>query len=140
MDSLTKKQRSYNMSMIKSKDTKPEIIVRKFLHKIGYRFRIHKKSLPGKPDIYIKKLNLVIFVHGCFWHDHGCTLSNSPKTNSEYWKNKFKINKNRDKLNINNLKNLGYNVAIIWECNIRNNSHRIETFLQGILKDFQFLK
>ena len=100
--------RSRNMSAIKSKNTKPEIIVRKLLHSMGYRFRLHKKDLPGSPDIVLPKYKTVIFVHGCFWHrHHNCKFATTPKTRTEFWENKFKENIERDIKNQNKLKNLG---------------------------------
>ena len=92
MDNLTKEQRSKNMSRIRSKNTKPEVIFRKKLHSLGYRYSLHKKELPGKPDLYLKKYNLAIFIHGCFWHQHGCRYSVIPKSNIKYWEFKLKNN------------------------------------------------
>ena len=113
--------RSRNMSAIKSKNTKPEIIVRKLLHSMGYRFRLHKKDLPGSPDIVLPKYKTVIFVHGCFWHrHHNCKFATTPKTRTEFWENKFKENIERDIKNQNKLKNLGWKSRIIWECEIKD--------------------
>ena len=97
MDNLEKHVRSKIMASIKSKNTQPEITVRKILHSYGFRFTLHKKSLPGKPDLYFRKYNLALFVHGCFWHQHNCEKNKNPRTNSEYWKEKFKKNIERDK-------------------------------------------
>ncbi len=103
------------------KNTKPEIAVRKWLHRNGFRFRIHVKDLPGCPDIVLKKYKLVIFVHGCFWHQHeDCKYAKIPKENVEYWENKFKKNIFRDRKNINDLSTLGWNVAVIWDCQIKD--------------------
>ena len=121
VDNLTKDQRSKNMSRIRSKNTKPEMIVRKKLHSLGYRYRLHKKELPGKPDIFLKKFNLAIFINGCFWHQHDCKRNKSPQTNSAFWKDKFKKNKERDKKNIFKLKEMGIRTYIIWECELKNN-------------------
>ena len=97
-DHLTKEQRSANMSRIRSKDTKPEIVFRKRLHSLGYRYSLHKKDLPGKPDLYLRKYNLAIFIHGCFWHRHkGCSRCTFPSQNKEYWSAKFKKNVEHDK-------------------------------------------
>ena len=105
------------MSRIRSKDTAPEIRVRSMLHKAGYRFRLHVKDLPGKPDIVLPKYKTVIFVHGCFWHRHkGCSKATTPSTNSEYWKKKFQRNVERDKQDQAELKKLGWKVIVIWEC------------------------
>ena len=109
------------MAAIKSKDTKPEIAVRKLLHSLGYRFRLHRKDLPGSPDIVLPKYKTVIFVHGCFWHRHeNCKYATTPKTRVEFWENKFKANVKRD-LEINEkIKNIGWQSLVIWECDTRN--------------------
>ncbi|QAB15193.1 very short patch repair endonuclease [Hydrogenovibrio thermophilus] len=121
VDSLTAEKRSWNMSRISNKDTKPELIVRKLLHKNGYRFRLHRKDLPGKPDLVLPKYKTVIFVHGCFWHMHeGCKDAGIPKTRTEFWKKKLEENVKRDKKNIQLLKKLGWNVIIVWECETHN--------------------
>jgi DNA mismatch endonuclease, patch repair protein len=121
-DVHNKKTRSYNMSRIKSKNTKPEMLVRKFLFSKGFRFRLHDKKLPGKPDIVLKKYNTVIFVHGCFWHGHGgCKYFVVPKTRTEWWVNKINRNKEVDKKTLRELKKLGYRVIQIWECDLRSN-------------------
>ncbi len=121
MDRLSRSRRSWNMSRIRSKDTKPELFVRSTLHRLGYRFRLHKKGLPGRPDIVLKKHNTVIFVHGCFWHRHSnCKEASRPKTNSQFWENKIKRNIERDRNRLKQLKELGWNVVIIWECELKN--------------------
>lgn len=115
-----KETRSYNMSRISGKDTKPEMIVRKFLHSNGFRFRLHVKDLPGKPDIVLPKYNTIIFVHGCYWHAHeGCKYFKIPKTRTEWWKNKLYSNKERDEGNIKELKEIGWKVIVIWECKLK---------------------
>ena len=120
-DYKVSKSRSKNMSAIKSKNTKPEIIVRKFLHSKGYRFRIHRKDLPGSPDIVLPKYKTVVFVHGCFWHRHeGCKYKTMPKTRKEFWENKFNQNIKRDKNNFKELEKLNWKVFVIWECQIKN--------------------
>ena len=114
-------QRSRNMSAIKSKNTKPEIAVRKLLHSMGYRFRLHRKDLPGSPDILLPKYKTVIFVHGCFWHRHeNCKYASNPKTRVEFWNKKFKDNILRDITNQERLKSLGLKSKIIWECETKN--------------------
>ena len=114
-------QRSRNMSAIKSKNTKPEIKVRKILHSMGYRFRLHRKDLPGSPDIVLPKYKTVIFVHGCFWHRHeNCKYASNPKTRKEFWENKFKTNVKRDKEIQEKIKNIGWKSVVIWECEVRN--------------------
>ncbi len=114
--------RSYNMSRIRSGNTKPELLVRKYLFAQGFRYRLHEKSLPGKPDIVLKKYNTVIFVHGCFWHAHeGCRYFVVPKTRTEWWTNKLEGNVQKDKRNISQLKKAGWKVIIIWECKLKKN-------------------
>jgi DNA mismatch endonuclease (patch repair protein) len=109
------------MSKIKGKDTKPELIVRRFLFKNGFRYRLNVKSLPGKPDIVLPKYNSVIFVHGCFWHGHSnCKYFVIPQTRTDWWLTKIKANQERDKMNENKLRNLGYKVFIVYECQLRN--------------------
>ena len=110
-------QRSRNMSAIKSKNTKPEIKVRKILHSMGYRFRLHRKDLPGSPDIVLPKYKTIIFVHGCFWHRHeNCKYASNPKTRKEFWESKFKANVKRDKEIQEKIKNIGWLSVVIWEC------------------------
>lgn len=112
--------RSFNMSQIKSKDTKPEILVRKFLFAKGFRYRLHVKTLPGKPDIVFPKLKTVIFVHGCFWHGHqNCPLFILPKTRTEWWQNKINRNKKTDERNADNLLQLGWTVLTIFGCELK---------------------
>ena len=109
------------MSRIKSGNTKPEMIVRSLLHRMGYRFRLHRKDLPGKPDIVLPKYKTLIFVHGCFWHMHkGCKRSNIPKTNKEYWGPKLKRNKENDEKNKKKLLKCGWKVITVWECKVKD--------------------
>ena len=113
--------RSKNMSAIKSKNTKPEVEVRKLLHSMGFRFRLHKKDLPGSPDIVLPKYKTVIFVHGCFWHRHqNCKYASNPKTRVDFWNKKFKDNIERDIKNQEKLKSFGWKSKIIWECETKN--------------------
>ena len=119
MDVHTQKQRSYNMSQIKCKNTKPEIIIRKWLWSEGYRYRLHYKGLPGKPDIVFSKLKKVIFVNGCFWHKHNCKYFKWPKTNEKFWKVKINENVKRDQKNHQSLLSNGWSYFIIWECQIK---------------------
>ena len=114
-------QRSRNMSAIKSKNTKPEIAVRKVLHSMGYRFRLHGKELPGSPDIVLPKYRTVIFVHGCFWHRHkDCKYATTPKTRGEFWNNKFRSNVERDLEIKENIKNIEWRSVVIWECETKD--------------------
>jgi len=117
VDTLSKKKRSWNMSRITSSNTKPEKLVRSLLHNMGYRFRLHRKNLPGKPDIVLPKYKTVILVHGCFWHRHkGCKYSYNPKSRKVFWQKKFADTIIRDRKNIKSLRFQGWKVRIIWEC------------------------
>ena len=127
-DVHSKKVRSYNMSQIKGKNTKPEILVRKFLHSKGFRFRLHVKKLPGKPDIVLAKYKTAIFVHGCFWHGHqGCKYFVIPKTRTDWWTNKIQRNVSNDLSATKDLKKHGWKVIDIWECDVKNNKKISET-------------
>ena len=128
-------QRSRNMSAIKSKNTKPEIAVRKLLHSMGYRFRLHRKDLPGSPDIVLPKYKTVIFVHGCFWHRHeNCKYASTPKTRQEFWEAKFRENINRDKLNQENLSSNGWKIIIVWECEIKDKDFDLNRLFKNEIK------
>lgn len=119
MDRITPEKRSWLMSRIRSENTTPEIRVRSALHRAGYRFRLHVKTLPGSPDIVLPKYKTVIFVHGCFWHNHkGCSISRIPSTNSDFWKKKFQRNVERDKRVKKELRKLGWKVIVVWECEV----------------------
>ena len=127
MDVHTKDQRHFNMSRIRSQETQPEIIVRKYLFSQGFRYRKNVSHLPGKPDIVMPKYKTVIFVNGCFWHGHeGCPKFVQPKTNVEFWSNKILANKERDQRNYISLTSAGWKVIIIWECQL-SSSNRKET-------------
>jgi DNA mismatch endonuclease (patch repair protein) len=119
MDRISKEHRSWNMSRIQSGNTKPEKTVRSILHGLGYRFRLHQKNLPGKPDIVLARYNSVIFVHGCFWHRHKeCKNASVPKTKKTFWEEKFKANIERDIKVKNELKSNGWRVLVVWECEL----------------------
>jgi DNA mismatch endonuclease (patch repair protein) len=121
-------QKSRMMSQVRTKGTAPELALRSALHIAGFRFRLHYKDLPGKPDIVLPKYKCVIFVHGCFWHHHvGCGKSSIPKTNVEFWQNKIAANVERDKQNIDDLKKLGWRIAVVWECGIKNQKNKTVT-------------
>lgn len=124
--------RSYNMSQIKGKDTKPEMMVRKFLHANGFRYRLHDKTLPGKPDIILPKYNTVVMVHGCFWHGHEeCNYFVLPKTRTNWWREKIEKTRIRDIKIIRELRDLGWNCLVIWECELK--PKRRSTTLERIL-------
>jgi DNA mismatch endonuclease (patch repair protein) len=128
--------RSYNMSQIKGKNTKPEIIVRRFLHAKGFRFRLHNNLLPGKPDIVLKKYRTVVFVNGCFWHGHDdCKYFILPKTRRLWWENKLDKNKERDLESKRKLSFLGWKVIVIWECELKKDkiSITLENLISNLL-------
>ena len=118
-DIVDRKTRSRMMAGIKDKNTKPEIIIRKGLFSRGFRYRIHAPELPGKPDIFLKKYNAVILVHGCFWHGHDCHLFRLPKSRTEFWTKKVEYNRSHDQIVLNELKSRKIRICIIWECSIR---------------------
>ncbi|MBA7596875.1 Very short patch repair protein [subsurface metagenome] len=121
MDRITKEKRSWNMSRIRGKDTKPELIVRSLLHGMGYRFRLYVKKLPGNPDIVLPKYRTIIFVHGCFWHQHPeCKYAYIPKSRQEFWGEKLKRNVMRHERIAKELDVLGWKVIVVWECEIAN--------------------
>ena len=123
MDRLTLHERSYNMSRIRSKNTKPELLVRKWLWHHGYRYRLNVKSVPGKPDIVLRRFRTAIFVNGCFWHGHEvCGKFVIPQKNTDFWTAKIKRNQERDQENYAVLKDAGWNVIIIWECQLKRNT------------------
>ncbi|HQU32627.1 MAG: DNA mismatch endonuclease Vsr [Planctomycetia bacterium] len=120
VDVHNRKTRSYNMSMIRSRDTKPEIIVRKFLFGNGFRYKLHDKTLPGRPDLVLPKYKTVIFIHGCFWHGHGgCKYFVVPKTRTKWWIEKINRNKQLDTENLRKLKRLGWKIFTVFECKLR---------------------
>lgn len=119
-DVHTKETRSYNMSRIKGKDTKPEILVRKYLFSQGFRYRLYDKTLPGKPDIILPKYKTVVFVHGCFWHKHEeCRYFVVPKTRTEWWMNKINGNVENDRKKREQLEQMGWKIIIVWECELK---------------------
>ena len=132
-DVLTPEQRSRCMSAIRGKNTKPEMIVRSVTHCMGYRFRLHRKDLPGKPDLVFPRRRKAIFVHGCFWHQHpSCRFATRPATRAEFWANKLDGNVARDEKQIRALRELGWTVGVVWECEIRDLQHlerRLRRFL-----------
>lgn len=126
MDNRSKEARSRNMSRIPSKNTKPEETVRKYLFSQGFRYRKNVSKLPGKPDIVLPRYKTVVFVNGCFWHAHqGCKWFVPPKSNSEFWQNKFSYNLARDERNYQKLRELGWRVLIVWECEIRHKNAEV---------------
>jgi len=123
MDTLTKRQRSERMSLVRYKDTKPEMVVRRLTHSMGYRYRLHPSELPGKPDLAFASRRKVIFVNGCFWHRHPdprCKLARLPKTKLDFWRPKLEGNRRRDVLKLRQLRRLGWKALVVWECQIKN--------------------
>ena len=134
-DVHTKEQRSFNMSRIRNKDTRPEILVRSIVHHMGYRYALHRKDLPGHPDMVLTKHHKIIFVHGCFWHMHKCRYGKvKPATNAKFWKTKREGNVSRDKRNLRKLRRVGWKVIVVWECQTRNVERltkKLESFLSS---------
>ncbi len=126
--------RSKNMAAIRGKDTRPEVVVRKYLFSQGFRYRKNDSGLPGKPDIVLPKYHTVIFVNGCFWHHHDCRYFVWPKNNAEFWKEKISRNVERDNANVEKLIESGWHVIIIWECKLKNNS---EDTLSGLVNEIK---
>ena len=131
MDTVDKKTRSKIMSKIRSKNTKPELLVRKYIFSKGYRYRIHNKNLPGNPDISIKKYKIAIFINGCFWHGHDCDIGHLPKSNADFWREKIEKNRKRDLQKETELLDLQYSVYTIWECELTKN--KIESTLSKLI-------
>lgn len=135
MDTLSPDKRSWNMSRIRGKNTKPELAVRSMLHRLGYRFRIADKTLPGKPDIVLPRYGAVVFVHGCFWHRHPrCKYAYTPKSRIEFWSQKFEANVLRDKNNLSLLKKAGWLPIVVWECEIERNATATLDKVSRVLK------
>ncbi|WP_081078021.1 very short patch repair endonuclease [Burkholderia pseudomultivorans] len=119
VDFLSPRERSKRMSLIRGRDTQPELVLRRALHRLGLRFRLHGAGLPGKPDLVFPRYKVVVFVHGCFWHQHaGCKIATIPKSNTQFWVEKFKKNIGRDKKVIAQLNELGWKVIVVWECEL----------------------
>jgi DNA mismatch endonuclease, patch repair protein len=125
-DIVTPEVRSRMMAGIRGKDTKPEMIVRRGLHAMGFRYRLHDKSLPGKPDLVFPKYKAVVFVHGCFWHKHDCRYFKWPKTRPEFWRSKISANVRRDCLVFEELRKAGWRIGVIWECALRQTRDPVE--------------
>lgn len=119
MDMLSPARRSWLMSRIRGKNTKPEIAVRSMLHRMGYRFRLHRRDLPGSPDIVLPGRATALFVHGCFWHGHACKWTKMPKSREDYWLQKIEANRRRDRRACRQLRALGWCVLVVWECELK---------------------
>jgi len=132
VDNRTKASRSRLMSRIGSKHTKPELVVRSLLHRLGYRYRLHRKDLPGRPDVAFIGRQKAIFVHGCFWHGHGCKIGKLPKSNLDFWRSKIERNRQRDCENRSELEQIGWTVEEVWQCelkDIQSLEERLRSFL-----------
>ena len=138
MDIVSPEKRSRMMAGIRAKNTKPELVVRKLVHGMGFRYRLHRKDLPGSPDLVFPRLKKVIFVHGCFWHRHpGCRFAYTPKSNARFWLDKLEGNTRRDALALKALDDLGWEVLIVWECEISDQSAmalKLKSFLSSTLR------
>jgi DNA mismatch endonuclease (patch repair protein) len=132
MDVHSQEKRSFNMSRIRGKDTQPEMIVRRWLWANGYRYRLYRKDLPGKPDIVLPKYRAAIFVHGCFWHRHGCSMTTTPESRKDFWISKFNDTINRDKRNVAALLENSWRVMVIWECTLRGKGAKLELVAEQI--------
>ena len=131
-DRLSKERRSWNMSRIQGKNTKPELLLRSILHRAGFRYRLHDKRLPGKPDIVLPKYRTVIFVNGCYWHRHsGCPKATTPSTNVDFWQNKFDETVKRDEKKAIELKEKGWDVIVVWECELLKEADQV---LKGVVE------
>lgn len=135
MDPLTPAERSVRMGQVRSKDTKPEMVVRQLVHGMGFRYRLHVRDLPGRPDLVFPGRGKIIFVHGCFWHRHAsCKNTRWPKSKLDFWKPKLEANKRRDRANQKALRAMGWKLMVVWECQLRNTAQvtkRIREFLDG---------
>jgi DNA mismatch endonuclease, patch repair protein len=133
MDTISQQRRSAVMGKIKGRNTKPEIAVRKLVHSMGYRYRLHRKDLPGTPDLVFPARNKIVFVHGCFWHRHpGCRFAYSPKSNIDFWNKKFAANIERDKRVKHQLESLGWKTLAVWECEVSKLS-LLQKHIKGFL-------
>lgn len=135
VDSISAERRSWNMSRIKGRDTGPEKTLRSLLHRAGFRFRLHAKELPGRPDLVLPRYRTAIFVHGCFWHRHeGCRNATTPSTRTEFWQSKFDSNVERDSRNALSLETRGWRVETVWECELKKDSTRVVKRLSEALR------
>lgn len=134
-DTMSPDERSRRMSLVRSVDTKPEMAVRRLVHGMGYRYRLHCRDLPGKPDLVFRSRRAVVFVHGCFWHRHnGCPLARLPKSKIEFWAAKLEGNRKRDTRKIAELEEAGWRVFVVWECELKDKGllgERLRQFLDG---------
>jgi DNA mismatch endonuclease, patch repair protein len=133
VDNVSRRRRSEIMARVRGKDTAPEMLVRRLVYSMGYRYRLHDRSLPGTPDLVFRKFRKLIFVHGCFWHGHECPRGSLPSTNIDFWHNKISKNRQRDESSQKQLRKLGWKVLTVWECKMKNKSRlkkRLSQFLE----------
>jgi DNA mismatch endonuclease, patch repair protein len=133
-DRISRERRSRNMAAVRSSDTTPERLVRSILHRMGLRFRLHQRTLPGTPDIVLRRHSTVVFVHGCFWHGHDCPRGRVPATSPEFWLPKLNRNRERDMENTRRLRALGWRVLTVWECELRDQ----DSLLKRLRRHFSF--
>ncbi|HOI55194.1 MAG TPA: DNA mismatch endonuclease Vsr [Phycisphaerae bacterium] len=131
-DPLTPAERSQRMSLIRNGDTRPEMLVRRLLHGLGYRYVLRSERLPGRPDLVFPHRRKVIFVHGCFWHQHDCGRYRMPRSNTGFWESKLQANVARDSRNLSRLREMGWDVAVVWECELKDR-HQLQTRLVAFL-------
>ena len=136
-DVVSAEKRSQMMAGIRGKNTKPELLVRRALHRRGFRFRLHKRELPGRPDILLPRYKAAIFVNGCFWHGHNCKYFNLPKTNTAFWREKINANRERDARKTKQLIDLGYRVHCIWECQTRTGLQTFDDLIDSLASDIR---
>jgi len=134
MDTVDKRTRSRIMATVGQEGTKPEMALRKELHRIGFRYLVNDKRLPGSPDLVFPKYHAIIFVHGCFWHRHGCKYSTMPKTRRKFWEDKFLANKTRDKKKVSKLRKSGWRVKVVWECELRGDKAKNQVYISRLSK------
>ncbi|HPT50397.1 MAG TPA: DNA mismatch endonuclease Vsr [Accumulibacter sp.] len=134
-DTLTSEERSRRMALVRAVDTRPEMVVRRLIFGMGYRYRLHRRDLPGTPDLMFRSRRAVVFVHGCFWHRHeGCALARTPKSRVEFWKAKLDGNRDRDARKLEALSQAGWRVCVVWECELKDQgglAERLRQFLDG---------
>lgn len=141
MDRLTPEHRSWNMSRIRGRDSSPERAVRSLLHRQGFRFRLHQRSLPGTPDIVLPRYRTAIFVHGCFWHRHkGCRFAYTPKSRQSFWSEKFSSNLQRDARVTAKLEEAGWHVLVVWECELRNTEQLAGRLTKSLMRHGQVVR
>lgn len=134
MDNLTSDERSRQMARVRSKDTKPELLVRRLVYGLGFRYRLNRRDLPGRPDLVFPSMRKIIFVHGCFWHGHDCRLGRIPKSRVKYWTGKIAHNRERDRLTLRRLRGMRWKCLVLWECQLRDSeklTHRVSRFLRS---------